>query len=170
MNRLALLATTLTANYAAHTTRLEWASQASGVSTYRGGVYCGPGWGFTQEDIVSGRIRELPAALDAIDEACRRHDQCYADRGWLTLDCNVELSRSLAAVVISRTASEQQRIDAAVMAAIFMTEVLTIDTVVLRYRQLHAGASVARELLKVRIDRAIAAGRTMRDAILELLE
>jgi hypothetical protein len=105
-----------------------------GISTYRGGVYCGPGWGFTREDVLSGRIKEMPAAIDAIDAACQRHDQCYADRGYFTYSCNMALSRDLAAVIVGRHSTPQQRLDAAIMAGIFRFEALTLDLVVAEYR------------------------------------
>jgi len=118
-------------------TRLEWRKMpGGGVSTYRGGRYCGPGWGFTRDDVVSGRIRELPAAIDAIDAACRSHDQCYADRGYFTAECNRALASDLLEVILSKDSTAQQRIDAAIMAAIFEVESLTLDIAVGAYREL----------------------------------
>jgi hypothetical protein len=117
--------------------RLEWNRMpAGGISTYHGGAYCGPGWGFTADDVASGRLRELPHAIDAIDAACRRHDQCYADRGYFAQDCNLALSRDLVAILLSKGSSYQQRLDAAVMAGVFGLEALIVDPVVGEYRQL----------------------------------
>jgi hypothetical protein len=106
----------------------------SGISTYQGGHYCGPGWGFTLEDVRSGRIKELPAAIDAIDAACKNHDQCYADSGYFSIDCNRKLISELTAVVVDEASSPQQRQDAAIMAAIFAVEVSTVDIGIAAYR------------------------------------
>lgn len=106
--------------------RLEWKSmQVGGTSTYQGGNYCGPGWGFTKADAAGGKL--LPEAIDAIDAACRHHDQCYADHGYFTASCNVHLATDLTRVILANDSTEQQRFDAAVMAAIFATEVATVD-------------------------------------------
>lgn len=98
-----------------------------GTSNYAGGHYCGLGWGFTLEDVRSGRIKEMPAAIDAIDAACKNHDQCYADSGYFSIDCNRKLISELTTVVLSESSSPQQRLDAAIMAAIFSAEVSAID-------------------------------------------
>lgn len=107
--------------------RLEWRKAASGTSTYEGGLYCGPGWGFTIEDVRSGKIKELPAAIDAIDAACKTHDQCYQDHGYFTQQCNVALASSLAEIIRSPSSSRQQRLDATLMAAVFAVEAAVID-------------------------------------------
>jgi len=112
------------------TTRLEARRMPNGISTYRGGLYCGPGWGFVREDVTSGRIAQLPEAIDAIDRACRRHDQCYDDHGYFTMGCNLRLAADLVAVVRSPDSTVQQRLDATIMAAIFEVEALTVDVVV----------------------------------------
>ena len=65
--------------------RLELRRKENGLSTYREGIYCGPGWGFTIEDVKSGKIQDLPGAFDAIDQACRLHDQCFMN----ATACNV---------------------------------------------------------------------------------
>jgi hypothetical protein len=115
--------------------RLEWKrAPGGGVSSYRRGLYCGPGWGFTREDVLSGRIAKLPEAIDAIDAACQRHDQCYHDRGYFTYDCNLALSRDLVAILTARGSTPQQRLDAVIMAGIFGFEALTLDLVVDLYR------------------------------------
>jgi hypothetical protein len=117
--------------------RLEWrAMPGGGTSTYRGGLYCGPGWGFTREDLRTGRIREMPAAIDAIDAACRRHDQCYFDHGYFTRECNVALVGDLVAVIVASESTFQQRFDAAIMAGIFEVESLTMDVGMSVYRDL----------------------------------
>ena len=116
---------------------LEWKRMPEGgISTYRGGRYCGPGWGFTREDVWRGRIKELPAALDAVDAACQRHDQCYQDHGYFTYDCNIALSRDLVAVLVARSSTPRQRLAAAIMAGIFQFEALTLDPFVGLYRDL----------------------------------
>ena len=101
-----------------------------GISTYNGGIYCGPGWGFTIEDVRSKKfpdLMELPAAKDAIDEVCRIHDQCYQDFGYFTQQCNVSLAVNLVEIIFSKTSSNQQRIDATIMAAVFAVEAAYID-------------------------------------------
>lgn len=108
--------------------KLELARQSSGgTSTYKGGNYCGPAWGYTYQDILDGKIKELPAAVDAIDEACKAHDYCYQENGYFTQGCNLVLSADLAKVVIAQDSTPQQRVDAAVMAAVFLIETQTID-------------------------------------------
>lgn len=108
-------------------TRLEWTKKTAGVSTYASGIYCGPGWGFTYQDLLDGRIKEMPKAIDAIDEACRLHDTCYHEHGYLTQGCNLVLVVDLVKVVVADGSSPQQRVDATVMAAIFLIESQTID-------------------------------------------
>jgi hypothetical protein len=111
--------------------RLEWSKKtavtSNATSTYKGGNYCGPGWGFTYKDILDGRVRQLPAAIDAIDEACKVHDYCYEENGYFTQGCNLVLTYDLVKVVVSKDASPQQRVDAVLMAAIFFIESQTID-------------------------------------------
>lgn len=108
--------------------KLQWQEKpGGGVSTYKGGVYCGPGWGFTKEDVISGRIRSLPKAIDAIDEACEHHDQCYRNQGYFWQSCNVGLARDLVKVIIDPKSSSQQRMDATIMASIFSMEARYID-------------------------------------------
>jgi hypothetical protein len=109
--------------------KLQWKEQpGGGVSTYIGGVYCGPGWGFTKEDVISGKIRSLPKAIDAIDEACKHHDQCYQDYGYFWQSCNVGLAHDLVKVITDPKSSSQQRMDATIMAAIFSIEAKYVDT------------------------------------------
>lgn len=122
--------------------KLQWKKQpAGGTSTYEGGMYCGPGWGYVRQDVTSGRIAELPEAIDAIDRACRSHDQCYQDNGYLTLKCNVRLASELLLIVADPKSTPQQRNDAYVMAAIFQLEAMTLDAAVFvpkeGYRKLH---------------------------------
>lgn len=110
-------------------TRLEAQFMPSGgISTYRGGNFCGPGWGFTKQDVENGQI--MPEAFDVIDAACQRHDQCYADYGYFTERCNVQLASELSAIIKSPKSTPQQRYDAAVMAALFETEAHTLDRAV----------------------------------------
>jgi hypothetical protein len=107
---------------------LEWKNKPSGgTSTYENGLYCGPGWGFTIEDVRSGKIKELPAAIDAIDAACKIHDQCYQDHGYFTQQCNVNLAKSLVEIIRSPSSKQQQRLDATIMAAVFAVEAIVID-------------------------------------------
>ncbi|WHQ68569.1 hypothetical protein [Methylorubrum extorquens] len=114
-------------------TKLEWTSREDltnknkGTSTYKGGSYCGPGWGFSYQDILSGKIKTLPKALDAIDEACKLHDYCYTENGYFTRECNLVLTVNLLEVVVSDKSTNQQRLDAVIMAAIFAWEALMID-------------------------------------------
>ena len=117
-------------------TKLGWTTKkslkggaAAGLkgSTYRGGNYCGPGWGFTYKDILDGTIAKLPDAIDAIDEACKSHDYCYEENGYLTQGCNLVLSYDLVKVVVDEQSSAQQRLDAVVMAVVFFVESQTFD-------------------------------------------
>jgi hypothetical protein len=73
--------------------RLQIVPMGRGVSTYRGGNYCGPGWGFFREDAEQGKLP--PAAFDVIDEACRIHDSCYERHGYFTKACNDRLAGGL---------------------------------------------------------------------------
>ncbi|HEX2555930.1 MAG TPA: hypothetical protein VHL98_19695 [Microvirga sp.] len=98
-----------------------------GISTYKKGLYCGPGWGFTIQDLLDGKIKEMPKAIDAIDEACRLHDTCYQEHGYFTQGCNLVLTVDLVKVVFSNSSTPNQRVDAAIMAAIFLVESQTID-------------------------------------------
>ncbi len=108
--------------------KLQWSKQPNGgISTYKRGAYCGPGWGFTYKDILEGKISKLPGAVDAIDAACKAHDHCYEENGYLTQGCNLVLTVDLAKVVVASDSSPQQRVDAAIMAAIFFVESQTID-------------------------------------------
>ena len=119
--------------------KLEWAKKAAatgkGTSTYKGGNYCGPGWGFTYKDILDGKIRQLPQAIDAIDEACKLHDYCYEENGYLTQGCNLVLTYDLVAVIKDEKSTGQQRLDAALMAAIFFIESQTVDLPVMGWRE-----------------------------------
>ncbi|GJD56739.1 hypothetical protein [Methylobacterium dankookense] len=109
-------------------TNLEYNKKENGgVSTYKKGVYCGPGWGYTYRDILDGKIKTMPAAVDAIDNACKAHDECYAEHGYFTQGCNLVLTVDLVKVVTSADSTPQQRADAAIMAAIFFIESQTID-------------------------------------------
>jgi hypothetical protein len=108
--------------------KLQWEKKVSGgISTYQGGLYCGPGWGFTLEDVKSGRIQKMPQAIDAIDQACRIHDQCYADHGYFTASCNIALAGNLSKIIKDPNSTPQQRMDAAIMAAFFMVEARKVD-------------------------------------------
>lgn len=120
--------------------KLSWSAKQSvngiGTSTYRGGVYCGPKWGFTYKDILDGRIRDLPTAVDAIDEACKLHDYCYEENGYFTQGCNLVLTVDLVKVAIGKDSTPQQRLDAVLMAAVFFVESQTIDVGVLAKNQI----------------------------------
>jgi hypothetical protein len=126
--------------YAYRNTNLEWRRGDTGISTYKKGVYCGPGWGYTYQDILDGKIQTMPEAIDAIDAACRAHDECYAENGYLTQGCNLVLTTDLVSVVTSPSSTPQQRADAALMAAIFFIELQTIDV----------GAMAAKEASRTR--------------------
>ena len=118
---------------------LTWSKKASvigqGVSTYKGGKYCGPGWGFTYKDILDGKISQLPDAVDAIDEACKMHDYCYSENGYFTQGCNLVLTYNLVDVVTSKDSTPQQRLDATLMAAVFFIESQTLDLGVMGQRE-----------------------------------
>jgi hypothetical protein len=133
--------------FAVLSTRIEVKSTLqngrSGYSTYRGGKYCGPGWGNTYQDILDGNASKLEAASDAIDEACKAHDTCYQDNGWFAPEknpqgCNLVLSVSLAKVAVDPKSTPQQRVDAFLMAAIFLIEANTADLYPLTKNQINA--------------------------------
>lgn len=119
---------------------LTWSKKSSvvgqGVSTYQGGNYCGPGWGFTYKDILDGKIAQLPDAVDAIDEACKLHDYCYSENGYFTQGCNLVLTYNLVEVVVSKDSTPQQRLDATLMAAVFFIESQTLDVGVMAQREM----------------------------------
>lgn len=81
------------------------------LSTYRGGNYCGPGW-CGPNGATSGP--RLPS--DAIDEKCRDHDQCYAERGYFDRECDLTLIERLTKLAVDPQAPGQQRRDARIMA------------------------------------------------------
>ena len=106
-----------------------------GISTYKGGNYCGPGWGFTYKDVLDGTISKLPKAIDAIDEACKAHDYCYEENGYFTQGCNLVVTYDLVQVVVGEQSSPSERLDAAIMAAVFYVESQSWDVVVLTAEQ-----------------------------------
>lgn len=108
-----------------------------GLSVYRGGNYCGPGWGFTSQDVESGRILRMPQAFDAIDQVCRLHDQCFADQGYFAISCDFALTRRLTDVVFKSESTPTQRLDAVVIAAYFLVQIALIDLPVASYRSIH---------------------------------
>ena len=120
--------------------KLTWSKKSSvvgkGTSTYKGGNYCGPGWGFTYKDILDGKIAKMPAAMDAIDEACKLHDYCYEENGYFTQGCNLVLTYNLVNVITGKTSTPQQRLDAALMAAIFFIESQSADLAVMGTREI----------------------------------
>lgn len=99
--------------------------------------YCGPGWGFTKEDVISGKIAEMPEAIDEIDKACKVHDQCYADHGYFNQACNEQLRTDLLKIVSSPGSSPQERMDAAIMAGIFRAEGAIYRPLHSIYNELH---------------------------------
>lgn len=128
------------------------------VSTYQGGNYCGPGWGFTYRDILDGKIQKMPQAVDAIDEACKAHDYCYQENGYLTQGCNLVLTYDLVNVVVDDKSTAQQRLDAVIMAAVFFVESQLVDVPVLIGRE-------AKEIAdRIRIQ-VVNAGATLQSAI-----
>lgn len=102
---------------------------SNGVSMYWGGNFCGPGWGYTRQDVENRTIAAIPEAVDAIDRACKAHDQCYADNGYFMKMCNVKLASDLRAIVLDPGETMQRRRDAYVMAAIFEIEARRLDWV-----------------------------------------
>lgn len=150
--------------------KLSWSKKSSvigrGTSTYRGGNYCGPGWGFTYRDILDGKIAKMPAAVDAIDEACMLHDYCYAENGYFTQGCNLVLTVNLVDVVTSASSTPQQRLDAALMAAVFFIESQTLDLAVIGKREmirlkheLEAMLSASAMTLEQAITKVLSTGR-----------
>ena len=123
--------------------RLQLRSARDGLSVYRDGIYCGPGWGFTIDDVKSGRIREMPEAFDAIDGACRLHDQCFMDHGYFSLSCDLALNRRLTQVVFALDSTPGQRFDAVIMAAYFVVQTALIDLPVSSYRVVRDRIEVA---------------------------
>lgn len=150
--------------------KLSWSKKSSvigrGTSTYRGGNYCGPGWGFTYRDILDGKIAKMPAAVDAIDEACMLHDYCYAENGYFTQGCNLVLTVNLVDVVTNASSTPQQRLDAALMAAVFFIESQTLDLAVMGKREmirlkheLEAMLSASAMTLEQAITKVLSTGR-----------
>lgn len=92
----------------------------------RDGRYCGPGWGYVSSDVPK-EIPELPTPLDRIDTACSKHDQCFSDRGYFDIACDLALARELTSVMLDRNSSFAQRIDADIMAAYFIGQSFTVD-------------------------------------------
>ncbi len=148
-----------TGNNGEKLTKLTWSQKnATATSTYKGGKYCGPGWGFTYQDILDGNIRELPQSIDAIDEACKMHDYCYHENGYFTQGCNLVLTYDLVKVVVDYKSAPQQRLDAVLMAAIFFIESQTIDL----------GIIAKEEALKIKsqiLSNIYEAGNTLQTAI-----
>ena len=126
-------------------TNLQVKRTSNGYSTYKRGIYCGPGWGFTYQDLLDGKIKQMPKAIDAIDEACRLHDTCYYENGYLTQGCNLVLSVNLAKVVVDPKSTPEQRVDAALMAAIFFLESQSIDLATEGGRKAVKGAQWTRQ-------------------------
>lgn len=94
------------------------------------GNYCGPGWGFTFEDVQSGKIAGMPEAINAVDRACAMHDDCYGTQGYLALECNVTLVGNLADILSNPDPTAKERRWAAIVAAYFAVEVVTIDAAI----------------------------------------
>lgn len=86
------------------------------LSTYRGGNYCGPGWGSTSSTRAHGAISGPRLPSDAIDESCRDHDACYSERGYFDRECDVALIERLTKLAIDPQTPGQQRRDARIMA------------------------------------------------------
>jgi hypothetical protein len=124
---------------------LEIKRKGQGWSTYKNGVYCGPGWGYTVQDVLDDKIKNLPEAIDAIDEACKLHDTCYQENGWCTQGCNLVLTANLAKVVVDPKSTPQQRLDATIMAAIFFIESQTVDVPKAATQRVAEGAQWTRQ-------------------------
>ena len=77
----------------------------------------------------------MPKAIDAIDEACRLHDTCYEENGYLTQGCNLVLTANLVDVIVAADSTPKQRAAATIMAAIFFVESQTIDVGVMGKRE-----------------------------------
>ena len=143
-------------------TKLGYEKKPKGVSTYKGGLYCGPEWGYTYQDILDGKISKLPDAIDAIDEACKNHDYCYQENGYLTQGCNLVLTVDLVKVITNESSTGQQRLDAAIMAALFFIESQSVDLVVLGKEKMSR--------LKLDIEAMLLSGSmTLQRAIIEVL-
>jgi len=71
------------------------ALDGSGVPVY--GNYCGPQHGGTGEPI------------DAVDAACKRHDECYGELGYFDCRCDAQLLEELPAA-IAQTGSAQGKL------------------------------------------------------------
>ena len=53
-------------------------AEAGGLKFPRHGNWCGPGHGGGD-------------TVDALDEACKRHDECYEKRGYFDCECDEQL-------------------------------------------------------------------------------
>lgn len=52
------------------------------------GNWCGPG--HPKYDGLTG-----PGPIDGLDAACKRHDKCYRERGYMNCDCDLELLKDI---------------------------------------------------------------------------
>lgn len=110
----------------------------TGISTYRGGNYCGPAWGFTKADVGGGLMCADVPAINEIDAACRRHDICYGKHGYLTRHCNTALASDLLKVAIAPGSKPGERIDAYVMFMVFGLESVTVDFAIEKQHEVKA--------------------------------
>lgn len=81
---------------------------AAGIEVY--GNWCGPG-------------HTGPGTpVDAVDEVCCRHDQCYCERGELDCSCDRDLIRRMPAAVADPGTSAKGRAVGAAAAALFAAD------------------------------------------------
>jgi len=62
------------------------------------GNYCGPGHGDDPQEKPS---------LDAVDEACKKHDKCYSDN-YFGCDCDLQLLADLPAAIAEESAKDNK--------------------------------------------------------------
>lgn len=87
------------------------ASQASKRDQPVHGLYCGNG---------NRDPSYFAAAIDALDEACKRHDRCWENKGRLSCTCDKALSSEAAALTVRFDLPGSVREKAALVAAFFL--------------------------------------------------
>lgn len=87
------------------------ASQASRRDQPVYGVYCGNG---------NKDPSYATPGVDALDEACKRHDKCWDDKGRVSCTCDKALSAETAALTVRMDLSSHTRETAALVSAFFL--------------------------------------------------
>ena len=87
-----------------------WPSEGPGFGEFAGipiyGNWCGPGHGGGEP-------------IDAVDEVCRRHDQCYDERGYFDCSCDRDLIARMPDAIINPGTPTLGKVAGAAAAAVF---------------------------------------------------